>query len=66
MEQLFEVRTRLLLDMWTDFSRQMSELHALRDAVRVAEATVCDAEPVHQQSSGRRYHAVSCALKQAD
>ena len=47
MEQSCELRTRLLLDMSADFSRQMAELHALREAVRIAEATLRGAEPFH-------------------
>ena len=45
MEQLCEVRTSLLLNMSADINRRMAELRALREAVRMAEATLHDAEP---------------------
>ena len=65
MEQLREVRTRLLLDMSADFYRQMAELRALREALRTAEATLPTLSRFTLQSSGRP-QSVSCALNQAD
>ena len=47
MEQLREVRIRLLLNMSADFNRQMAELRALREAVRMAEASLPSAELFH-------------------
>ena len=46
MEQLCEVRTRLLLEMSADLCKQVAELRALRGAVRAAEATLAVPEPI--------------------
>jgi hypothetical protein len=40
MEQLCEVRTRLLLEMSADNHNRMAEIWALREAVRTSEATL--------------------------
>ena len=47
MEQLCEVRTRLLLEMSADMQNRMAEIWALREAVRMAEATLPGSEAVH-------------------
>jgi hypothetical protein len=47
MEQLCEVRTRLLLEMSADMQNRMAEIWALREAVRMAEATLRGFEAIH-------------------
>jgi hypothetical protein len=47
MEQLCEVRTRLLLEMSADIHNQIAEILALREAVRTAEATLRRQELIH-------------------
>jgi hypothetical protein len=47
MEQLCEVRTRLLLEMSADMQNRMAEIWALREAVRMAEATLRGSEAIH-------------------
>ena len=39
MEQLWEVRTRILLEKSADLQNRMAEIWALRKAVRTSEAT---------------------------
>jgi hypothetical protein len=47
MERLCEVRTRLLLEMSADIHNRMAEIWALREAARLAEATLLGPEPIH-------------------
>jgi hypothetical protein len=47
MEQLCEVRTRLLLEMSADIHNQMAEIWALREAVRTSEAALRIPEPIY-------------------
>lgn len=49
MEQLCEVRTRLLLEMSADLHNQMAEIWALREAIRSCEAAqrCYRQEPIH-------------------
>jgi hypothetical protein len=47
MEQLCEVRTRLLLEMSADIQNRMAEIWALREAVRTSEATLRGPEPIY-------------------
>jgi hypothetical protein len=47
MEQLCEVRTRLLLEMSADMQNRMAEIWALREAVRMAEVTLTGSEALH-------------------
>jgi hypothetical protein len=48
MEQSYEVRFRRLLKVSADIHKRMAEVCALREAVRMAEATLRSAEPIHQ------------------
>jgi hypothetical protein len=49
MEQLCEVRTRLLLEMSADLHNRMVEIWALREAIRSSEAAQRGyrQEPIH-------------------
>ena len=49
MEQLCEVRTRLLLEMTADLHNRMVEIWALKEAIRTSEATqrCYRQEPIH-------------------
>jgi hypothetical protein len=46
MEQLCEVRTRILLEKSADLQNRMAEILALREAVRTPEATLPGPEPI--------------------
>jgi len=46
MEQLCEVRTRILLEKSADLQNRMAEIWALRKAVRTSEATLPGPEPI--------------------
>ena len=46
MEQLREVRTRILLEKSADLQNRMAEIWALRKAVRTSEATLPGPEPM--------------------
>ena len=46
MEQLCEVRTRILLEKSADLQNRMAEIWALRKAVRTSEAALPGPEPI--------------------
>jgi hypothetical protein len=46
MEQLCEVRTRILLENSVDLQNRMAEIWALRRALRTFEATLPGPEPI--------------------
>ena len=46
MEQLCEVRTRILLERSADLQNRMAEIWALRKAVQTSEAALPDPEPI--------------------
>jgi hypothetical protein len=48
MEQLCEVRTRILLEKSADLQNRMAEIWALRKAVRTSEAALPGPEPALQ------------------
>jgi hypothetical protein len=48
MEQSYEVRGRRLLEVSTDIHKRMAEVWALREAVRMAEATLRSPGPIQQ------------------
>jgi len=46
MEQLCEVRTRLLRETSSDIHNRMAEIWALREALRTAETTPRESDPI--------------------
>ena len=55
MEQLCEVRTRILLEKSADLQNRMAEIWALRKAVRTSEAALPGPEPIRLQSLRREH-----------
>jgi hypothetical protein len=52
MEQSYEILFQRLLKVSADIHKQMAEVWALREAVRMAEATLRSPEPIHQPVVG--------------